>query len=222
MSKALDLTGKVFGRLLVLNREGNNKNQQSIWLCKCECGNLKSIHGSSIKNGETKSCGCLQKEALRERSLTHGGTIGRTCSKTYNTYRGMKSRCYREKDTRFYSYGAKGIKVCDRWLESFENFLEDMGERPEGLTIERKDPTKNYEPSNCIWGDITEQNFNIGIKSNNKTGRTGVKKSGNGQKWIAFISKSCIKYHLGTYDSYEEAAEIRGLAELELYGFTKR
>lgn len=222
MSKALDLKDQKFGRLLVISREANNKYKQSVWLCQCECGVRKLIKGTQLNKGGTKSCGCLQKDVLRERSTTHGGTKGRTCSKTYNTYRGMKSRCYRERDTHFYLYGAKGIKVCDRWLESFENFYEDMGERPEGLTLERKDPTKDYEPSNCKWENITGQNYNIGVKSNNTTGRTGIRQSRNGEKWLAFISKDCVKYYLGTYDSYEEAIEVRELAELELYGFIKK
>ena len=104
-------------------------------------------------NGFTKSCGCLKREANR----THGHTSRTGNTPTYDSWKAMKFRCLNPK-ARFYRlYGGRGIKICDRWLHSFENFLEDMGERPAGLTLDRRDSNGNYEPQNCRWATPAEQ-----------------------------------------------------------------
>ena len=224
MTKALELIGKRFGRLLVLSRDANSKQGFSRWLCKCDCGNSTVVTGTCLTQLKTKSCGCLQPEAAREKSFIHGGTVGREKKKTYSSFRGMKERCFNPKNSHFKYYGGRGITVCDRWLEKegrgFLNFLEDMGERPDELTLDRKDHNGNYNPDNCVWSSISSQNFNIGIKKNNSSGRTGVKPSVNGKKWLAFIRYGKPIY-LGTFDTFEEACSARAQAELKYYGKTK-
>lgn len=147
-----DLTGMRFGRLQVVARTESNKGR-SMWLCQCICGKERVVAQKYLRDGRTRSCGCLRRDQLRERSTTHG----LSASTTYQTWSSIRSRCYNTNQGCYEKYGASGITVCDRWLESFENFLEDMGERPKNQTLDRKDPFGNYEPSNCRWATPAEQ-----------------------------------------------------------------
>lgn len=175
---ACDLTGLVFGRLTVLQRQPNSAHGHARWECKCECGVVTIKTGSSLTNGNTRSCGCLKAETAvanlptpeecRANSTKHGWAK----TQTWSTWRAMLSRCYCKTDTGFPSYGGKGINVCERWRESFENFLHDMGPRPDGLTIERKDWKKSYTPDNCKWATVKEQARNR--RSNRKLTLNGV------------------------------------------------
>jgi len=149
MGKRIDLTGQKFGRLTVLRFHGQNRHNQATWLCRCSCGVEKVIQSQSLRNGSSKSCGCLRIDrgrALGKANRTHG----KTHTGTYGTWRAMKRRCFEQTHKDFAYWGAKGITVCDRWLD-FENFLADMGERPPKHEIDRIDPLRGYEPSNCRW-----------------------------------------------------------------------
>lgn len=132
------------------------KKVRSYWLCKCNCGNEKVLEISKI--GITKSCGCVTKGAK-----THGESklIDGKCIPEYKTWMKLRSRCYSEKDPKYKDYGARGIKVCDRWLNSYENFLEDMGRRPDDKkSIDRINNNGDYEPDNCRWADDYQQQRN--------------------------------------------------------------
>lgn len=150
MAKFRDITGQKFGRWSVLSYV-ETRYAEKFWKCICECGTEKVVIGSSLKMGRSKSCGCLS----RELSTTHGmeGTI------TYNTWAQMLARCNNPKSMNYKNYGAKGIKVCDRW-RSFENFYADMGEKPKGQSIDRINVLKGYEPGNVRWATWKEQNRN--------------------------------------------------------------
>lgn len=160
MHKALDLTGKSFGRYVVLLREKNTPNGRTRWLCRCSCGTEKIVVGSDLTSGHTKSCGCLNLENVRKMHVKHG----KTRTKVYNTWLNMKRRCYDKTNIGFRLYGERGISVCERWLESFENFYADMGDPPSSKhSLDRQNNNGNYEPNNCKWVTGSEQNNNTRV-----------------------------------------------------------
>lgn len=155
--KIIDLSGKVFSRLTVISYSHTNKYGGACWLCICVCGKNKIINYSSLIQGLSKSCGCLHKERISETLKTHGLTR----TKEYRAWIFMKHRCYNENDKRYKDYGGRGINVCNRWIDSFENFLADMGQAPSPKhSIDRKENDGNYEPGNCRWATQKEQQNN--------------------------------------------------------------
>ena len=166
MTLRADLKGEMFGRLTVLHRTENGRGGRVRWLCNCQCGNTTAVLSNSLRSGDTRSCGCLQREvastvgaatigANRGSRLTHGHSA--TKSRTYTSWGMMRYRCNNAANDKWKYYGGRGIVVCDRW-DSFENFLADMGVRPEGKTLDRyPDNDGNYEPGNCRWATPKEQ-----------------------------------------------------------------
>lgn len=152
-----DISGKRFGRLVALSPlPKSNKKRNIVWSCVCDCGESISVSSSQLVSGKTKSCGCLQKESIIKESTKHGHSRSGCASPTYVSWSSMLTRCTNPKSSNFKHYGGRGILVCDRW-KSFENFLADMGERPDGMSIDRIDVDGNYEPSNCKWSNQSEQ-----------------------------------------------------------------
>jgi hypothetical protein len=158
-----DIRGQKFGRLLVLELAGKSKNRTYNWRCRCDCGEEIIVRGDQLRDGHTQSCGCFNQEQ-REEPKKHGHSINGRKSKTYGALVGAKSRCYNSNNSYYPSYGGRGIKVCQRWLDEehgFENFLVDMGECPsEELSLDRINNDGNYEPENCRWATIEEQSNN--------------------------------------------------------------
>lgn len=153
-----DLTGKAIGRWTVLSYAGLNKQGSATWNCRCECGTLRTVLCGSLTCERSTSCGCLRDEVNQKRPVTHG----KYASPTYCSWRAMLTRCYNRRNENYHRYGAHGVQVCERWRDSFEAFLEDMGERPSiQHSIDRyPDKGGNYEPGNCRWATRGQQNRN--------------------------------------------------------------
>jgi hypothetical protein len=196
-----DLTGQVFGRLTVIGLAIPKpfKTNQSAWNCRCACGNMKPVRAQSLIGGGAKSCGCFANENRKSIGFKHY-----LCNTpTYNSWLSMKQRCLNPNATGYDLYGGRGIKICERWLK-FENFVADMGVRPDGRTLDRIDNNGNYEPGNCRWSTSHEQNRNRSklhmITWNGKTQCI--------EDWSREIGLSvgCIAHRLKTGMSMDEIA----------------
>ena len=159
-----DLSGMRFGRLLVIcqaesRNNSNQRNKCTRWNCVCDCGAQRTVFGSSLRGGLTTSCGCYHREVVAPMILrTHGGSY----TGEYSSWKHMRRRCDSPKEHGFKTHGGRGIKVCARWIDSFVNFLEDMGPKPTPKhSIDRIDNDGHYEPSNCRWATAKQQQENI-------------------------------------------------------------
>jgi len=154
-----DITGRRFGALTAQWPAGKKGNNHNMWLCLCQCGNLKLVFQSNlVKSSHSTSCGCLRTKQLVKRSLRHGQSYEKAGS--YGAWLSMKQRCLNSNNKRYIHYGGRGITICDRWLNSFESFFADMGVRPEGLTLDSINNDANYEPGNCRWATWLQQRHN--------------------------------------------------------------
>ena len=204
-AKRIDLSGRRFGRLIAIERVGRkiapNGTRQTMWRCKCDCGNETTVKYIALTSGNTCSCGCWEQEN-RESMIKIAQTNNRkSVSKDfigalethplYKTWKSMLMRCNNPNVRGYKHYGGRGIKVCDRWSGDlgFENFVNDMGERPDGTTLDRVDVNGHYEPSNCRWATAEQQ-------MNNRTDNSCITLNGES----ITCTQLCKKY--GFYYTY--------------------
>lgn len=211
MGRFIDLSGKTYGNLKVIKRIGTAKNGDSIWRCQCKCGNYHDVNASSLKSGNTKSCGCMAKEWRIAPHLKHG----KSKTRLYHVWHGMIQRCNNSEHKEFCNYGGRGITVCREWqgekgFEAFEKWANENGfdENAERsvCTLDRVNVNGNYEPNNCRWVDMKAQ-------SNNK--RTNFLIEFNREKhtlseWsrITGISRYAIKRRIKAGWSIEDSLSV--------------
>lgn len=156
--QAVDMTGQRVGRLLIVSRAENTKQNKAQWLCRCDCGNEVIVSRRSLKDASTTSCGCYQREAAAAKHRTHGMKKTRL----YRIWSGMKDRCFNSRGKYFDRYGKVGRTMCDEWANSFEAFYEwamSNGYSDE-LTIDRINNDDGYSPNNCRWATWEQQENN--------------------------------------------------------------
>lgn len=216
--------GESFGRLTTLyphtTYSKKRKRKSIYWVCECECKNKIVLRESQIKKRMRMSCGCSKKR--------HKESHGSNRTPEYVAWIGMIERCYNVNHPSYAYYGARGVEVCNRWLNSYENFLEDMGRRPEPeYSLDRIDVNCNYEPNNCRWADKTTQSRNQRVSKANTSGFRGVNKSSrkyadNIPRWQVRISTDKGRLNLGTFKDFEEAVQVRKDAELKYWVITHK
>lgn len=153
MGPRQNLIGRKFGKLTVIGLSDRTPAGRQKWICECECGGKRSTTGGNLKRGMNISCGCVKPGPS-----SHGHCVGGE-TPTYRVWNHMRSRCQNTKSQFYRHYGGRGISVCERW-QRFENFLQDMGPRPDGLSLDRIDNNGNYEPENCRWATNAHQQLN--------------------------------------------------------------
>lgn len=188
-----DLTGKRFGKLTVIKIVSHNPVK---FECRCDCGNVKTVRAKDLKQGKTKSCGCISKDGLHE-------THGKTHTRLYSIYNNMISRCENPNMKHYKHYGGKGVHICDTWRNDFMSFYEWAMKN--GLTIDRIDANGNYEPSNCRWATQKEQ-------ANNTTRNRVIEYKGERKtlkQWAEFLEfdESVLRSRLNHGWSIEKAIE---------------
>lgn len=165
MPEIKNIAGRRFGRLTVLRPTTKRQDRKVVWLCLCDCGKEVEVSGKDMRQGNTRSCGCLHRdlrpEVMRKAMRTHGCAVHGQETRAWRSWHAAKMRCFNPNDPAYARYGGRGITMCARWRDSFENFLADMGERPEDRTLDRfPDNDGNYEPGNCRWATRKQQTAN--------------------------------------------------------------
>ena len=201
--KAEDMTGKMFGRLLITsyapNRVTPSGQRKSMVNCYCLCGRVVIAAAADIRNGHTTSCGCYHKDAIR--------THGKTKHPIYSTWKGMLARCYNKKRKGYENYGGRGIRVCPEWHDFF-NFYRDMGDKPSpDFTLDRIDANGDYTPQNCRWADWDTQARNKRPLPLGRAQARGVYQSGS--RFVAQVRHNKITTHVGSFASVAEAVAAR-------------
>lgn len=208
--------GRVFGRLTVLKDLGNTVKSRMVEV-KCKCGSDPfATRYESLKSGHTKSCGCLQRESATILKEKHRMSD----TPEYSSWQSMKERCRNPNNSNYENYGGRGITYDPSW-ESFENFYSDMGERPDGMSLDRIDVNGNYCKENCRWANITTQNFNRRKEEGCTSNYFGVYWDAAREKWVARLHKEGVVLLQKRFLTEEAAARAYDEACFEHYGVRK-
>ncbi len=160
MTKIIDISGMRFGRLVVESYQ-RSKNGHTFWKCRCDCGATTTVTKCAMVSKRTSSCGCFQRDQREKACTIHGEAARGKRTPEHRAWAAMKSRCLHKSCKAYEYYGGRGITVCRRWLNSFVNFISDMGRKPNpSLTLERINNDGHYEPSNCKWATRRDQSLN--------------------------------------------------------------
>lgn len=205
MGLVKDEVGHRYERLLVIARAGS-QSHKATWLCLCDCGKTIEVSGDVLRQGHQKSCGCYRKEDAQMRFTTHGqsnagGINGKKCSRTYKSWQEMWRRCTIPDHVSYKNYGAKGVTVNPSW-SSFEAFYGDMGDRPQGMSLDRIDGSVGYCKENCKWSTRLEQNQNRSICHLVTIG---------GETLV--LSEWCRRFNVGYFKAYHRIV-MKGLDPL--------
>ena len=222
-----DYSNQKYGRLTTLKEVepyispgGDYKTRK--YLCKCDCGSEVSVMITSLRSGNTQSCGCINSERITKQNKERAIYGGYSQNKHFSRWKGMIERCYYSKHKDYHNYGGRGITVCEEWREhpkGFIEWIEKESNYKKGLSLDRIDRDGNYEPDNCKFSTATDQVLNRNIMSSNTSGYPGVTKHTNG-RWRARININKKRKSLGVYETKEEAIEARKKAEVKYYGKT--
>ncbi|GGO89109.1 hypothetical protein GCM10011348_46090 [Marinobacterium nitratireducens] len=203
--------GDVFGNYTVVSAYFEKRYGKWHHRCQCSCGVVKAVQGGHLRSGASTSCGCVRNELISRSKTRHGG-VG---TRTYQIWKGMKNRCFNQNDIAYPRYGGAGISVCDRWANDYQAFFDDMGECPDGLTLDRIDGALGYCKENCRWATDKQQAENRSTR-NGSTGVKGVRKHGN--KFRVDICHNYKQIYIGLFDSLDEAIRARRAAEIKYWG----
>jgi len=190
--KLKDLTGLRIGKLTVIERVsdriGGGGRKRVLWRCVCDCGKYTEVVSDGLLYGMTKSCGCLRDDFIKTVNFKHGEA---NKTKENRIWHHLRSRCHNKKDRKYKNYGGRGIAVCERWNNSYELFLADMGRCPCGMSIHRINNDKGYSPDNCKWANNDEQ-------ANEKTTNVFIEFSGNimtMKQWSDLLGYNYKRFH---------------------------
>ncbi|AMR57530.1 hypothetical protein vB_PsyM_KIL2_0130 [Pseudomonas phage vB_PsyM_KIL2] len=210
--RASDRVGTTVGRYKIL--EISNTGGRNFYTVLCSGGHQRVLRCDSLVKNSDKCFDCDVRNEYYK-------------SPTYNSWDAMVQRCTNPSHTAYEKYGGKGITTCDRWNPkmggNFENFLLDMGERLEGMTLDRyPDKFGNYDIGNCRWASNSDQGYNQKVRETNLSGKTGVHFDENRKKWVAQITFQNQAVPLGRFDLFEDAVQARELAEIKYFGENKQ
>lgn len=198
---------------MLTNTGESHRDEGVVYNWLCDCGAIVKRQAYHIKTGSTKSCGCLREQIVGHKIEQHG----MTGTKEHNTWCGIRNRTTHQHESTRRWYYDKGVKVCKEWLESFEIFYRDMGDCPEGYTLDRINPNGDYSKDNCRWASCEMQSINKGVFRNNTSGTKGVSFDKKAKKWKAYIYSNYQLIYLGLYENIEDAKTARSNAEKDVW-----